>query len=903
MIRFTPIKDAEAAAGYYGRTDGGYYMDDAGLRREMGGKLAQQLGLDGEPTLDQLTRMLNGLHPLTGKKLTARLVKNRICGTDLTASLPKEVTEAIEGGDSRVEKAVWDSLRRTLEEVEERVTTRVRKGFMQDDRVTSNMAWFAFEHPETRPTELDNMPRPDRHIHVVIPSMTLDEAEGQVKAIKWRPHFDLRKWFSHRFDLRLSTALADLGYDIETVTRDDSKGGQRYHSWRLKGMPESMIAFDSQRHEEIEALAEELGITSPLGMAKMGATSRREKRDDLTLADCRDFWDRSRTPEELAGRAECIRRAAQGENPRARSAVAEAAAFAIEHEFHRKSVVRLTDLEITAMERCMGRGRPEELRAEFVRQGVLIDGDEATTATLRQQEMEIRDICRGGLGKCRPVVADRNIDVPALIKAAGGTILKPADAAEREAARQQYAALAALLRSRNRYGILDAGQGTGKTTLLESFGKILAAHLVPTTWLGTTHRAVEELQARGLPAMTVAHFLKSQEAQADAVGTRLIVDESSMLSHQDHWRLTRFANDHACRIDYVGDHSQYKTPAAGDPMRLLVRHGGLTPITMSQTIRQKGRLMEAMNAVRENRVLDGHDILSELGMVRELPLDRLAQSAADLYLEWSVKGQDVPVISPTHAQADDIAARIRAGLRDCGDLKGKDKTVRRLVSLDWSPAQVKEARRQGIPTGIVLRYANAYRDDTQALAVGDRVRTTMGGKSKDGLHTLKNGQKYRITGFTKAGDPILDNGAVVDKQWGGLVQNYVGTGQAAQGLTAKRAIVVYGTPSLVAVRQEGFYVPVSRVKTEVAVLTDSNEALREAIQKQDTRKFALDLFEEQQRPKPLALLDLPLKERLGRHLAQVRRLAAFTRRPDRRQKPLPTPPHTPAPEREHGHAR
>ena len=85
---------------------------------------------------------------------------------------------------------------------------------------------------------------------------------------------------------------------------------------------------------------------------------------------------------------------------------------------------------------------------------------------------------------------------------------------------------------------------------------------------------------------------------------------------------------------------------------------------------------------------------------------------------------------------------------------------------------------------------------------------------------------------------------MVDKNWGGLVQRYVSTGQGAQGITADPlAIVVYGTPSLVATRQEGFYVPVSRVQTEVAVLTDSIAALRQAIQRKDNRTFAMELFE------------------------------------------------------------
>ena len=171
-------------------------------------------------------------------------------------------------------------------------------------------------------------------------------------------------------------------------------------------------------------------------------------------------------------------------------------------------------------------------------------------------------------------------------------------------------------------------------------------------------------------------------------------------------------------------------------MGLLKRFAGITPLTMTKTMRQTGRLKEAMESVRDGDVLKGHDILTELGMVHELPLDQLAQKAADLYLEWSAKGQDVPVISPTHAQAAEIAAKIRQGLRARGDLTGEDRIVRRLVSLDWSPAQLKDARKHGVEEGIVLLRYGAYREEKQALAVGDLVKTIMGGRTKDGKHSF-----------------------------------------------------------------------------------------------------------------------------------------------------------------------
>ncbi|HJT77871.1 MAG TPA: AAA family ATPase, partial [Gemmataceae bacterium] len=526
----------------------------------------------------------------------------------------------------------------------------------------------------------------------------------------------------------------------------------------------------------------------------------------------------------------------------------------------------------------------EDLDREFRKQGVLANDDalpawdprkEVTTQAKYQQERRISGFARDGRGKQRPVVTGLR-EVRTLLRAwearQDGITLTD----------QQEKAIIGLAGSRNAVNVVDAGQGTGKTEMLAAFADILSSRQAASTWLGTTHTAVGELTSRGLPAMTVAHFLNSPAEQEKAAGSRIIVDEASMLAQEDAYRLCLYAEANGCRIDFVGDSKQYKSPVAGDTMRLLTsRFTGVVPITMTKTMRQQGRLKQAMEHIRDGKELQGHDILSELGMVHELPLDRLSEKAAELYLQWSAKGDQVPVISPTHAQADEIAAKIRQGLRARGDLKGKEHTLRRLFRLDWSPPQIEEARAQGAGEEVVLTQYGAYLEQTQQLSVGDLVRATMGGTTKDG-HRLVNGTRYRIKAFTETGDPVLNNGWVVDKDWGGLVQNYVSTGQGAQGRTAQRAVVVYGTPSLVATRKEGFYVPVSRVRQEVAVLTDSNTALREAIQRQESRKLASELVEARQRQR------MPLRQRLGKHFAYVRRLASFawlhqreTRQPQR----------------------
>ena len=218
MMGMTPITDAGKAAEYFGQSDGGYYLDGNELCREWGGKASAKLGLLGRPEFEQFQRLLHGLDPHTGKQLTAMLIEDRLPGWDFTASVPKGVTTAAEGGDNRIQQAMWEAGREAMADVEQYASTRVRKGGMDADRVTGNIAWLGVEHPETRPLKADGMSDWDRHIHFVVPNATWDAVEEKWKALKVHEIFEMRKYFSHRFDLRMSAKLVDLGYEINTTT-------------------------------------------------------------------------------------------------------------------------------------------------------------------------------------------------------------------------------------------------------------------------------------------------------------------------------------------------------------------------------------------------------------------------------------------------------------------------------------------------------------------------------------------------------------------------------------------------------------------------------------------------------------------------------------------------------------
>ena len=314
MLNMVPLKDANRAESYFGKSDGGYYIKDDEMHREWGGKGSVMLGLTGTPKLEEFRHLLHGLDPNTGDQLTAKLIEERLPAWDFTASLPKGVTTALEGGDSRIRAAFWEVANEAMRDVETMATTRVRKGGKDEDRVTGNMVWLAVEHPDTRPLKEDGMSDWDRHIHFVVCNATFDPVEREWKAVKIRPVFDIRKYFSHAFDARMSAKLAELGYEIETKLQPDGRGGMKYHTWDIKAAPgheqgwQSINAKNSRRHGEIDGKEAEIVASmkkrdpnapdhlGAVARSKLPMTTRQEKREDLTLDDLRQYWASRITP-------------------------------------------------------------------------------------------------------------------------------------------------------------------------------------------------------------------------------------------------------------------------------------------------------------------------------------------------------------------------------------------------------------------------------------------------------------------------------------------------------------------------------------------------------------------------------------------------------------------------------
>ena len=349
------------------------------------------------------------------------------------------------------------------------------------------------------------------------------------------------------------------------------------------------------------------------------------------------------------------------------------------------------------------------------------------------------------------------------------------------------------------------------------------------------------------------------------------MDEAGLLGIRQVRQVFDIAREQNARIVLQGDPKQHRSVARhGDMMNVLEEYAGLKVGRLTEIWRQKNKgykqVVADIAAGKREKAFDG---LADLGWVQTV--DDHGAIVTD-YLAGERAGKDQLLIAPSHAEGDAITAEIRTRLHEDGKL-GEDREVRRFVNLNWSEAERGDTERYtgdetlvfhqnsgAFKKGEVVRVAEldgkrqwkspehfgVFREETLAVAAGDRIRITQGGTSKDG-HRLNNGAVYRVKGFDKHGGIVLNNGWTLKPDFGHLAHGYVGTSHASQGKTVDRVLVAMGGQSRGAMNAEQFYVSLSRAKFEARVYTDLPAAeLKQAIQRTDTRKSATELM----KPRP-----------------------------------------------------
>ena len=884
MLSVTPSINAQQAKDYFTRhMDRDYYLRDATeFPGHWHGRGAELLGLSGQVDKDSYFRLCENIDPRTGEQLTPRTKAERRVLYDFTFNAPKSVTLAYElGGDERIETAFRDSVKETMEEMENAMRARVRTEGKREDRPTCNMVWAEFIHRTTRP--VDGMPDPHLHCHAVAINATYDAVEERWKAGEFERLVRNKGYYQAAFHSRLSEKLANLGYGIE---RDGN-------SFKLAGIDRATCDVFSRRTEIIEAEARRLGITDAKTKGQLGQRTREAKPEEQqSIRELQKTW-RERISD---GEKSAISAARAGQESHSLTAQ-EAVDYALSHCFERESTVTQKNLLKTALIQSFGKASVADVRSAAMRDDVLqkdFAGQRyVTTRDVLKEERDMTNFVRLGkatrdkLGGSNPINTDPELSA------------------------EQQEAMRTILSSRDRVTGLKGGAGTGKTRMMQAtVAAIKATGKEVYAFAPSAEASRGVLRSEGFNnAETVERLLIDPQMQKQVNGQVLWVDEAGLLSVKDMKRLFDVAKEQNARVILSGDSAQHNAVLRGDALRILEKDAGLKFGVLRQIRRQTNEeYRNAVAAIAEGDTLAGDgrtrleagiEALDKMGAIIETPGEnRYRQIAKDYAAVTSERKQGgvfktALVVSPTHREADHVTDAIREVLRDSGKLSVKereftalrprnlteaDRTIagnyssgdvvqfhqnakgfkrgERLTVMDAGAGAVTVRRSNGGETVLPfseVRKFQVYQPEKLALSEGDKLRITQNGFTREprrgalgtnGKDRLNNGAVYEVDGFTRQGDIKLTNGFVVPKDYGGLAHGYVVTSHASQGKTVDKVLIALGSESLAAANREQFYVSVSRGREGVRLYTDDKAAMIDAVQDSSARLSASELMQD-----------------------------------------------------------
>jgi hypothetical protein len=152
---------------------------------------------------------------------------------------------------------------------------------------------------------------------------------------------------------------------------------------------------------------------------------------------------------------------------------------------------------------------------------------------------------------------------------------------------------------------------------------------------------------------------------------------------------------------------------------------------------------------------------------------------------------------------------------------------------------------KGMERTLPIKRASSFTVGDEKLlrvAVGEELRATGGGRTLDGKHRLNTGVVYKCEGFTPEGHLKLDNGWVVDRNFGRFAHGYVSTSHSVQSRTVDCVFIAQTRAGLGAASMEQVYVSVSRGRHSAGIYTDDRSAIVEASSRLSQRRSAVELL-------------------------------------------------------------
>ncbi|MDE3104856.1 MAG: relaxase domain-containing protein [Acidobacteriota bacterium] len=866
-----------------------YYKQGESIQGEWQGKLSGCLGLSGEVSPLEFSRLADGIHPQSGEALvrhrvateyqnadgtTTKSVEHR-AGWDATFSAPKSVSlTALVGGDHRVREAHRAAVTTALDELER--YTQARIGGNNPAESTGKFIAAKFEHDTARPVA--GYAAPQLHTHAVIFNVT-ERENGSTRALQERALFESQQYATAIYQSALMYQLRQLGYEIESG---------RSGAPEIKGYSQEYLDASSPRSRQIREQLEKSGFVGPEA-AQIAAHSTRDRKQTLSAEEvlrahkemAAAFGDQ---PQKVIAAAR--HRAAQHDREPNRTTLAkEAVTFARDSIFEREAVADERVILRDALRRGMGHASHREIRLEFDRRQEagelrIVQGMKHSSA----RSLTTPETIAAERANIRYVLEGRNAVAP---------IMSAEMAREQAKARpflneSQRRVIEEVLNSSDRIHGLQGLAGTGKTTTLQSIREGAEASGYIVEGFAPTSKAAGQLREAGIDATTLQSFLArgQNHPSADPANRHLyMLDESSLASTRQMRSFLEKLNP-TDRVLVIGDTRQHQGVDAGRPFQQM-QEAGMQTSQLDRIMRQKDpELLKAVQHLSNNETVEGIAMLTNQGRVTEVR-DSQARIAA-IARDYAANPTSTIIVSPDNRSRQQINEAVRVELRRNGTL-AEDGHVFQTLShrSDMTGADRKWAARYS--EGDVLQYntgsktegiernsfatvrsvdasanaltvelqngtrvtydprrlqgVNVFREMEREFAAGDRLQFTAPNKElkvanrdlgtvigvDEGKMTVRlDGKVQRIVTFNPTDFRQFDHG-------------YAVTSHSSQGITASRVLVHIDTDSSRSlINSRLAYVSVSRASLDARIYTNEAQTLGERLQSDVTKTAALD---------------------------------------------------------------
>jgi conjugative relaxase-like TrwC/TraI family protein len=697
--------------------------------------------------------LCGGFNPQTGKRLVRGAGERHRAGWDVTFSTPKSFGILWAAGTAEqrlvLERIQQDAVDQALEFAAGEGLIQVRLGaggHLQE--VPADIVVAKFPHFTSREGD------PACHTHCVLLNVARSANGNKYLTVEPRRAYEWQLVLGSAFRATLSKKLNDLGFALREAGRDQ---------FEIAGIPEAMIEAFSKRSQQIKA---RVGPAASAAQKEVAAlATRRDKVSVPTGDDLEKRWKQELAVYEIdpwmvareAGLARNPRRVPEidydfdppeiaGDSP---VALAASDVFRTENVLTRKALLHRSFVEAALQGRGIKTVYSEISNLEASGRIVRLDdcnvAQHWTTTAIAAEEAKLLRLAKERV--------PGSLFRPEAVELALQAIPFLSDE-QRQAIREAT--------SSDPTTVLEAGAGTGKTTLIAGLadaarrsGKNLKILGLAPSWV-----AADELaRSADIEAIAIARFrheLASGQRPAPGPDTLVIVDEAGMVGVRDLAAIFEIATlrnaagvpERSPKILLSGDRRQLAAVAGGNALNavsdIIERRATLTGVRRqivdwqraASIIMAQGDSEAGLRAYAEHGRID-------LVAGREAAQARAIRTWRDLRQSH---GDDVILVTRRNRDAAELNLAARETLREEGLIVGNEV---KLVTID----------REGEPVQL-------------SIAIGDRIRFS----ETLHKHNIRNGTRGIVEKYATGIDGSarvsirLEDGRQIEDEWSSFAQ-------------------------------------------------------------------------------------------------------------------------------------